>query len=294
MRYLSLLLLTTLLACSAPVPETQIGTVQATATPKTAPYLPPHLGEPAMLIFSKTKGWRHDGGIAGGNLYAYRLATANGLKTLTTEDADHFNPETLAKFDVIFLSSATGRFLDAVQTAAFRDWLEAGGGVIAVHGAGDGSGADDGMWWYQEAMIGPLFIGHPAAPQFQDAALNVLAPQHPVMAGLPARFTLNDEWYSFDGVPGPEFTILAGLDETTYSPVNNKYGDVSDLRMGEGAQNHPIIWSRCIGMGRVVYAAMGHEPEAFDAPEYQKILENSLSWVRKETDPDGSLGCKAN
>ena len=57
-------------------------------------------------------------------------------------------------------------------------------------------------------------------------------------------------------VPGCWSTV----DETTYKPVG-MFG--KDLRMGD----HPAVWSRCIGKGRVLYTTFGHRAEAFAEPE---------------------------
>ena len=81
---------------------------------------------------------------------------------------------------------------------------------------------------------------------------------------------------------------LVGLDESTYRPRNDEYGDVSDLRMGEGAINHPIVWSRCPGKGRAVYSAVGHSDESYDDPHYVMLLKNAFRWVSRRTDPKGA------
>lgn len=246
-----------------------------------------YMASPSVLIFSKTRSWRHEEGIAGGNLHFLRLAQSKGYGVHSSENGAVFNPEQLARFDVVIFNSFTGDSLSPVQKQHFQDWVEAGGAVMLIHGSGDASHAD---WpWYAETLIGPTFIGHPAAPQFQVARVETLRP-HPIMEGVSESWDHEEEWYSFDSLPAAEFVPLLGVDETTYSPLNTQYGDISDLRMGEDVANHPVMWVRCVGQGRSFYSALGHKDTAFDAPNHALILSNAFDWVTGKTDPEGS-GC---
>ena len=248
-----------------------------------------YMASPSILLFSKTREWRHEDGIAGANLHMLKLARKMGYGTFSTENGAIFNSDDLAKFKIVVMNNFTGNGLSPSQEAALQTWVEAGGGVLALHGAGDSSHSD---WpWYANDIIGPTFISHPMDPQMQEARVETLAPNHPVAAGLPAEWSATEEWYTFDSVPNGDFTVIAGIDESTYAPVNNVYGDVSDLRMGEGAENHPIIWSRCLGEGRSVFSAIGHMETAYDNPVYKILLENATRWVAKETDADNK-GCQ--
>jgi len=295
-NYIKVLLASTLLIGCAPQsvgdaaasPEKADAESVVSIYDQLAPPVSERMQRPSMLLFSKTRAWRHEAGIAGANMHMIKLSRKMEYGTFSTENGAIFNDEDLAKFEIVVMNNFTGDGLSPAQEAALQRWLEAGGGLLALHGAGDASHSD---WpWYDVDVIGPDFIGHPAAPQFQDARIENLSPSHPVMAGVPLEWVANDEWYSFDSLPDENFTVLAGLDESTYSPVNTQYGDVSDLRMGEGAENHPIIWSRCIGAGRIVFSALGHLETTYEEPNYQVLLENAARWVAKETDSENG-GC---
>lgn len=283
---LALSLALVVVACKAepladPISDASPISIHDSAPPKINDYM----AEPAMLVFSKTREWRHEEGIAGGNLFFNRLAAKMGYGILTTQNGAIFNARDLARFKVVIFNSATGDILSEAQEAALQKWVEDGGALIAIHGAGDNS--HQGFPWYQDNVLGTLFISHPMAPQFQAADVHSLAPEHPVMAGIPDIWSHVEEWYTFDRVPGEGFTILAGIDEDTYSPVSTVYGDVSDLRMGPEPSDHPIIWSRCISDGRSVYSALGHQDTAFEDAVHQQLLENAVNWVTKTTDVTG-------
>ncbi|WP_371395750.1 ThuA domain-containing protein [Fretibacter rubidus] len=253
---------------------------------QSPPTINQYMASPSILVFSKTREWRHEEGIAGGNLHFLKLGEALGYGVMTTQNGAIFNARDLAKFKIVVFNSATGDTLSPAQEAAFEAWMRAGGGVILIHGAGDSS--HQGWPFYHNELLGTTFVSHPMAPQFQAADVHNLATTHPVMHGVPAVFSFTEEWYTFDSLPTGPVTVLAGLDESTYSPVNTVYGDVSDLRMGPEPSDHPIIWARCIDDGRMVYSALGHLDIAFDVSEHQTILKNAVNWVSGTTDPDGA------
>ena len=297
MKHLLLLSVAFLMACSAPVEtesppaETEIVKVVTLEEPSTSTRFFERVTSPAILIFSETRDWRHEDGIAGATLAIIKAANDMGLSYFSTEHSAIFNAEELAKFDVVVFNNMTGDSLTPLQEAAFETWLAQGKGTVLIHGAGDASHQD---WdFYHNNLLGATFTSHPADPQFQDARVEVLNIAHPVMAGVPKSFMANDEWYSFEAPPSKDFIALAGLDESTYSPVNNVYGDFSDLRMGPEPKDHPIIWARCHGdnQARSVYTAMGHQYQTYEAEEAVLILQNALNWTARKTDPE-SQGCK--
>lgn len=249
-----------------------------------------YLTSPAILIFSETRDWRHEDGIAGANLAIIKIARDMGFGYFSTENSGVFNDIDLARFNTIVFNNMTGDALTQAQEAAYLRWQDKGNGTVLIHGAGDGS---QSRWTqYHQRLIGARFVSHPMAPQFQAARVHVLKPAHPVMLGVPVDFVAMDEWYTFEAPPSDQFTLLAGLDESTYSPRNTVYGDRSDLRMGPEPSDHPIIWARCIGdkQARSVFTAMGHQYQAYEASEASLILKNALNWVAKKSDFD-SIGC---
>ena len=238
------------------------------------PALPTDLGSPALLVFSKTNGFRHEEGIAGGGKALAEIAAEHNWALYATENGAVFNEANLARFDAVVFLNASGDMLSTPQEQAFQGWMEAGGGWLGIHAAGDGSHA--GWQWDMDNLIGAEFTAHPMAPQFQNATVVVEAKSDPVMQAVPPTWEHIEEWYSWASSPRERgFNILATLDEETYSPIQNFMGQERDLHMGD----HPIVWSNCVGLGRSVYAAMGHKAEAFVKPEFRQILENALLWM---------------
>lgn len=251
-----------------------------------------YMAENAVLVFSGTTDWRHDSGIAGATGFWTGEADKDGTGIFTTEHPGVFKAENLEKFSVIVFNSVTGPdVLNASQKAAVETFVSNGGGMILHHGSGDSSAAEN--WPWLRDLLGTKFVSHPMAPQLQKAHVVTLAPEHPVMEGLSEGFFHVDEWYTFDGPVKGEVTVLSGLDESTYSPVNTVYGDVSDLRMGPEPSDHPIIWAKCLGetkgTGRVVYSALGHTVDSYANAGHQTMLRQAMAWVKQDTDPEGSF-----
>jgi len=282
-RFILGLSIAVLAGCS-PAAESPALQETTTASDFTWPRSYEYMPDSATLIFSATGNWRHDSGIAGASAFWARESDENGSGLFTTENAGVFTAENLSKFDVIIMNSVSGEVLNADQQSAIENFVELGGGLIAQHAMGDSSLARTWPWWEQQ--LGTEFISHPADPQFQTADVVTLAPNHPVMDGIGASFSHTDEWYTFTGPVSGDVIVLSGLDESTYSPVNKVYG-VEDLRMGPNPADHPIIWAKCPGKGKMVYSALGHKTDAYDNEAHKTLLRNAMRWVRS----DGADGC---
>lgn len=238
------------------------------------PALPADLKHPAVLVFSKTNAFRHEEAIPAANAMFAQAAKEKGWGYFQTENGATFSPEILARFDAVVFNNVSGDVFTPVQRQAFKSFVENGGGYVGIHAAGDSSHA---VWdWYLNDMIGTLFTQHTLNPQFQQATVKVENPAHPATQGLPASWNRIEEWYSFDKSPrGKGYGILVTVDEKSYNP-EGMFG--KDLRMGD----HPMVWWRCQGKGRVLYSAFGHRAEAYAEPEHRRLLINAAGWAMKQ------------
>jgi len=271
-------LLVTLVAAASFHPEVQ-NVIRAlrpsTDYDSTAPSLPPDLASPAVLVFTKTNGFRHNEAIDEGLNFLKALSGGRGWSMFHTENSAVFSPDELSRFNVVIWHNASGAPVDSEQRQALKSWILAGGGFVGIHAATDDS--HHGWEWYQRELVGARFIGHTMGPQFQEAAIKVEQPEHQTMQGLAASWRHNEEWYSFDasvrGQPGVE--VLATVDEATYTPRLKFLWNDRDLAMGD----HPIIWTRQAGEGRAFLTVLGHSAAAYQSPQYQRILEGAVEWA---------------
>lgn len=228
-------------------------------------------GKPAVLLFEKMTGFRDGPSVDAARGAFEAMAKRKGWAIVVTDRGGAMNPATLRQFDAVIWNNVSGDVLTLAQRKAFRDYMEQGGGFIGVHGS---AGDPATFWdWYVDGLIGARFAGHPMNPQFQDARIMVEGKNHAVAQGLPGEWVMNDEWYSFKTNPrSTGATIIATLDEKSYKQAGFA-GQA--LTMGD----HPIAWTRCIGKGRMAYAAIGHRPETYGDAHYVRMLENAVDWV---------------
>lgn len=227
-----------------------------------------------VLVFSKTNSFRHHQGIAGARQRFDAIATQRDWAVYHSENSALFDAQHLARFDVVVFSNATGDVLSQDQELAFQRWLEAGGGWVGLHSAGDGS--HQAWEWYQDTLIGSVFTAHIMGPQIQEARVVVEEVGHPATDGLPGTFQHSEEWYSWEASARKHgFDVLLTVDESSYSPFVKLLGQEADLRMTD----HPVVWSRCVGAGRALYSAMGHLGVAYDNPPYALLLANAIEWA---------------
>ena len=245
-----------------------------------APELPANLKQPAVLVFSKTNSFRHIDGIRGGDAFFEELAGRRGWGIFFTENSAVFNARDMSRFNTVIFNNVTGDVMSEAQEQAFQRWLEAGGGWLGIHAAGDGSHED---WpWYVENLIGAEFTAHTMGPQFQEATVQVEDTSHIATRDLPLAWQHAEEWYSWERSPRDAgFNVLASVDESTYQPRFIFMGDDINLSMDD----HPVVWNRCLGAGRALYSALGHRAEAFASSEYQQLLEGAVEWTM------GDAGC---
>ncbi|MDE6225696.1 MAG: ThuA domain-containing protein, partial [Muribaculaceae bacterium] len=135
--------------------------------------------------------------------------------------------------------------------AAFIDYIDNGlGGWIGFHHAtllGDFDGYP--MWnWFSDFM-GDIAFQNYIAP-LADGKVTVEKSNHPVMKDVNPSFILpDDEWYTYNRSPRANVTVLASVDENSYTPA-------SDIKMGD----HPVVWVNPDKKARNIYIQPGHSP----------------------------------
>ncbi|WP_308368851.1 ThuA domain-containing protein [Streptomyces sp. ISL-36] len=212
-----------------------------------------------VLIYTRTSGYRHESIPAGAAALA-ELAEAAGFAAERTEDPEVFTPERLGACAAVVFLSTTGAVLTPEGRTAFEAYVGGGGGFLAIHAAANA----EPDWPFYGDLLGTRFDGH---PEIQPGVVCVDTHDHPSTAPLPGRWEWTDEWYNFTSNPrGTGVRVLARADESTY-------------RGGTLGAEHPLVWSREAGRGRVFFTALGHSPEAYGDETFRAHLAGALHWV---------------
>ena len=242
----------------------------------TPPDLPTNLGGKAVLLFSKTNGFRHGEAIETSLPAFEKMARDNGWSLYATDNGAVFNPEQLQKFKVVIWNNTSGKVLNEEQRGNFKNYLEQGGGFVGIHAAGDNSHQWD---WYEQKVLGTLFSHHILYPPIQKAPMYLEDGNATLTEGLPATWVHEEEWYMFFDNPRDKgFQVLYTVDETNMNPSGKIKFLAPDKDWGMG-KDHPIAWYHPIGNGRVFYSALGHQGNSFKEPEHLRMLANAIRWT---------------
>ncbi len=197
-------------------------------------------------------------------------AASHNLAVTELRNANPISEKFLDGYDCVIQLDFPPYTWPADAEDAFESYIDEGkGGWIGFHHAtllGEFDGY--GLWkWFSDFMGGITFRNY-IAP-LADGIVHLEVTDHPVTEGLPSEFTLaDDEWYTYDYSPRANVTVLANVDENSYSPM-------SDIKMGD----HPVIWVNPTKKARNVYIQPGHSPRLFESPEFVKLFSNAINWT---------------
>jgi cytochrome c len=217
-------------------------------------------GQPNVLVFSRTRGFRHDS-IPAGISALTSLAQQHGFGLTATEDGKELTDQKLGGFAAVVFLSTTGDILIAEQEAAVERYMAAGGGFVGIHAAAD----CEYKWPYYQRLVGAYLSAHSA---ITTATVNVEPVTHPSLTGLPSPWSHEEEWYGFQTNPRPEVTILLTVDETSFDPGQGRMGP-----------DHPVAWHHQNLGGRAFYTALGHTSESFQDPAVLSHLLGGIQWA---------------
>src|SRR5262245_50746506 len=82
--------------------------------------LPADLAKPAILLFTKTNGFRHEEGIPAGVASIEAIAKRAGWSVFHTESGAAFTPENLARFSATVWHQVSGDVLNDAQREALK------------------------------------------------------------------------------------------------------------------------------------------------------------------------------
>jgi type 1 glutamine amidotransferase len=195
------------------------------------------------------------------NLALAALATEKGFAVTTISQTDpaskiatEFSAANLAAYQAVIFSNNDGVHaqLSATEKTNLEAYVKNGGGFIPVHAA---SAFIENWSWITGALVesfyGPHGSNQPTANVIHDAdGIKDETETKGIFKGLTAPLAFLDEYYSFRASPRgkPGVTVLLRVDEGTFSkPVNGPMG-----------ADHPVVWSKVDGKGRIVHLSMGH------------------------------------
>lgn len=213
---------------------------------------------PKILVFSKTKGYRH-GSIGIGKTTIQKLGKEHHFDVDTTENAALFTEQNLKQYAAVIFLSTTGDVLNDAQQAAFERYIQAGGGYVGIHAATD----TEYDWPWYGKLAGAYFTSHPAV---QEAKFIIKDKKHSSTKFLTDSVWMHkDELYNFKDI-NPDIKVLITIDETSYTG-------------GKNGKFHPFSWYHNYDGGRSFYTSMGHTDETWSDDKFLKHLWGGIEYA---------------
>lgn len=221
------------------------------------------------------------------NKWFPKMGGQYGFTYEATDDWTRLNADVLSQVQVVlFLDKRPD---DPAQRAAFKAYMDKGGGWMGFHFAGfaltPSEFPQNWDWYHNEFLGAGSYAGNTWRPT--SAVLRVEDPQHPAMAALPRTFkAAPNEWYKWtnDLRTNRDITILLSI-------------DASSFPLGTGPKLHeiwhegyyPVVWSN--KHYKMIYMNMGHNDlgsedkgdkgpsSTFESEVQNRMILNSLLWL---------------
>ena len=216
-------------------------------------------GNPKVLVFSKTMGFKH-ASIPAGIAAIRKLGSENGFVVDTTTNEALFNEDNLKQYSTIIFLSTTMNVLDHKQEAAFERYIQSGGGYVGIHAAAD----TEYDWGWYNKLAGAQFLSHPTGTPEADFIIkdkSFIATKH----FTDSVWHRADEIYNYKRI-NPDVNVLMTVDESSYEG-------------GENGDDHPFAWYHEFDGGRAFYTGAGHTDESYQDDMFLKHVLGGIQYA---------------
>lgn len=180
---------------------------------------------------------------------------AAGISSSYTDDVSMIK-EGLTDIDILVLTNNQA-IPDSLTRLAIFDYVDSGKPLLLIHPA---------LWYnwedwpvYNQELGGGGSRSHGPYGPFE---ITITQPDHPVVQGMPEKFTLEDELYRFEVDPnGPELDVLA-------------IGTEPDTGV-----EFPVIWAVKHSTRKIVGTTLGHDGFTHQSEPYKTFLTNSVKYL---------------
>jgi type 1 glutamine amidotransferase len=223
-----------------------------------------------LLVFSLCRAYEHSSIPYGKKVLEIMGKKTGAFETVFSDDISVFGPESLKRFDAVFLNNNSGElFLPADVNSlpeqeqiaikkrnvelekSLADYIKNGGGFAGIHCA---------VWcfhdWKEYAnIIGATWVSH---PWHEKVSMKLDDAEHPLCEAFGGKgFDITDEIYVFTKpYSRQKVRVLFSLDMNKIKAKKEFKGKRAD---GDYAQS----WVKKYGKGRVFYSALGHDHDVF-------------------------------
>ncbi|MGZ6021033.1 MAG: ThuA domain-containing protein [Rhizomicrobium sp.] len=227
--------------------------------------------------------------------------------------AQLMNPDDMKGFDALVLYDMPGvdfrvadppRYVEPGEDfkKGFRALLESGFGVVALHHAIAGWPA----WEEYAELLGGRFLYKPGklrGIQRPDSGyrhdvvheVHAVDPTHPVLAGIPERFTLTDELYLSEVLEDSVTPLLRSNHRFARDNFYSATMAVSGKMFSNEGWSHQdgsnlVGWVKRARKSPLVYLQPGDGPPTYADSNYRRLIANAIRWVSSPPTKDWARG----
>jgi type 1 glutamine amidotransferase len=233
-----------------------------------------------LLIFDLNVNYGGHKSIDYANYAFARIGEETGaFETVITRDTLVFQTESLQKFDAVFFNNTVGNlFHDKKLRQNLLDFVNAGGGLLGVHGTTAAftywPGAHED-WPEFGVMLGARGAAH--RENNEHVYIRLEDPEHPVNRVFGGKdFDYRDEFFRFQDPYSRDLVrVLLSIDtEKTDMEQGRAFGEV--IRQDN---DYPVAWVRQYGKGRIFYCTIAHHPQVFWDPIMLEFYLDAIQYA---------------
>ncbi len=241
----------------------------------------PYEADPFAALLASLAGWD-----------VSHLVHPDAEAAVAAGAADH--ADALLCYDMPGYQFADGGVATTPPSPAFRDAIERrladGRGLVAMHHALAGW-ADWPRW---SEIVGGRFLYQPGVVRGRacldsgyrhdvDYRAEVVA-EHPVTAGVPADFAVNDELYLAEVFEADVVPLVRARHEFVAGNFYSAAHAIAGRMFDNQNWPHPpgsnlVAWAKHAGEARIVYLQCGDGPPTYANPHVRRLLDNALTWT---------------
>jgi scyllo-inositol 2-dehydrogenase (NADP+) len=204
--------------------------------------------------------------LAGGGQHDYLQMARPLLRGL--ESTQHFHIDVVTDSQVLALDrphvllAASDHHLQPGQAAQLTEYVRGGGGLVLLHGTL--------ARWSETGELAELTGWAPTGPAPLTELVVRAQPSHPITERIGPDLTFIDELYMSEGPPIDAAVIL---------------------RTSWHFTEQVVAYERRFGAGRFIQMGLGHQPETYEDPGFQKLLHRMLLFAAgQEAAPPVGVG----
>ena len=247
-----------------------------------------------LLIFGLNVGYGGHRSIPTANLAFTLMGKRTGaFETVISKDPAVFEPESLKRFDAVFLNNTVGNlFTNPALRQSLIEFVYAGGGLMGVHGTTVAftrwPGAHED-WPEFGFMLGARGANHRDSDEHVIVKLD--DPDHPVNRPFGGKsYDYKDEFFRVHGPYSRDRVRVIQSFDTEKTDMNQgpPRGNLT-----RADNDYAVAWVRNYGRGRVFYCTIAHNPYVFWDPKmlefYLAATQFALGDLPGPTIPSGKL-----